>query len=320
MRNKKIITLLLAATVAITSVAPSIQVKASDIILVPSGNGGYTVSTATGSSVATATPVPTAIVTETPVSNSDEKRWYSYRGIKYWMNNASGCARVIDKCLCGKKVVKMSRAAIRKHIDECIKTDGHPESTKKKTTNESGSYFSSAYVGKDVIDVSEDYDFLAYKNRKDIVLNFGTDGVSIMNLPVKKGTKVTFQLKGNRKYKTKVKKEFIYYEKDNGKGSRINRNSISYYYDTTNTKCRVTYGIYNNKTKKYKYYEDKYFSNYKKAKKYMKKHHADESYVNYIGMDELTIKIKGYGTYVFRVDKMKTGCGSTYKIANLRNK
>ena len=31
MRNKKIITLLLAATVAITSVAPSIQVKAEEV-------------------------------------------------------------------------------------------------------------------------------------------------------------------------------------------------------------------------------------------------------------------------------------------------
>lgn len=313
MRNKKIITLLLAATVAITSVAPSIQVKASEIILLPSGNGGYTVSTATGSSVATATPVPTATATETPVSNRDEKRWYSYRGIKYWMNNASGCARVIDKCLCGKKVVKMSRAAIRKHIDECIKTGGHPESTKKKTTTY-GSYFSSAYVGEDVIDVPEDYKF----TDKDIVLGFGTDNVGICNLPVKKGTKVTFQLKGNRKYKTKVKTERSTHK--NSKGKYRQRTCVDYYYDTTNTKCRVDYCIYNNKTKKYKDYKNKYFSNYKKAKKYMKKHHAEEMDVDYIGMDKLTIKIKGYGTYVFRVDRMKTGCGSSYKIADLRNK
>lgn len=324
MKNKKIITLLLAATVAITSVAPT--VKASDIILVPSGNGGYTVSTATGSSVATATPVPTTPVTETPVSNSDEKRWYTYRGIKYWMNNASGRARVIDKCLCGKRVVKLSKAAIRKHIDECIKTDGHPK--KKNTVSAYNVKGTASYVGEDVIETPKGYEFTT----KDIVLGFSSNRVGISGLPVKKGTKVTFQLKGNRKYTTKVKTETNYYKR---KGKWVKETCVYYDYDTTNKKCRVDYDTFHTKTRDYinwytyrgdhnkvkeKMHKNQYFSNYKKAKKYMKKYNAYEMGVNYIGRDEVTIKIKGYGTYVFRVDFNTSSCGNSYKIADLRNK
>lgn len=319
MRNKKIITLLLAATVAITSVAPSIQVKATEIILVPSGNGGYTVSTATGSSVSTATPVPTETATETPVSNRDEKRWYSYRGIKYWMNNASGSARVIDKCLCGKRVVKMSRAAIRKHIDECIKTGGHPKSTKNTTVSASNVKGTASYVGQDVIETPEDYDGSEYKNRKDIYLFFDSDSAIISGLPVKKGTKVTFKLKGNRKYTTKVIVEKLYCKKSNGASVKVPTKTVRYDYLERNAKCIMKYSIWHKSTKKYTDHTKK-FSNSKKAEKFAKKHNAEIVSTDAIGKEKLTVKIKGYGTYVFRVDFNTSPCGNSYKIADLRNK
>lgn len=320
MRNKKIITLLLAATVAITSVAPSIQVKATEIILVPSGNGGYTVSTATGSSVSTATPVPTETATETPVSNRDEKRWYSYRGIKYWMNNASGRSRVIDKCICGKRVVKMSRAAIRKHIDECIKTGGHPA----KKVNNKASYSAEwafnnlrdgssrpnvsldqvpyNWRGKYVIADSE-YTASPKMNNKDICVVFSGGYIVVGYLP-KKVKKVTIQLKGNYKHTFKVIKS----KKD--KKYRY----VHYDFDKKKTKCfgeNIVYNVIGNTAKEQAKYEKimkyKSWKSYKSYDKWCKKKSVGCLELNTKGLERVKITLHGYGTYILN---LSSNCGS----------
>lgn len=314
-------TLLLAATVAITSVVPSIQVKASDIILVPSGNGGYTISTATGSSVATATPVPTATVTETPVSNSDEKRWYSYRGIKYWMNNASGRARVIDKCLCGKKVVKCSLKELKKHIDECIRTDGHPA----KKVNNKASYSAEwafnnlrdgssrpnvrldqvpyNWRGKYVI-ADNEYTSSPKWNNKDIGVGFSGGHIVVDHLP-KKVKKITIQLKGNYKHTFKVIKT-----------GRQKADYVYYKFDKKKTKCfgeNILYNVigntYKEQAKHEKIMKYKSWKSYEAYEKWCKKKSVGTLYFNAKGLERVKITLHGYGTYTLNLSSNDVGGG-----------
>lgn len=127
MKNKKFITLLLAAIVAITSAAPGIQVKAEELFsfnVVLDGSGNYTV--ATGSSVATATPVPTETVEQTasPFVTAAPKRtgkiWYRYNNVRYCYDKE--LEKFVLECQkCEKTITAwpQNRYKIHKHIKNC---------------------------------------------------------------------------------------------------------------------------------------------------------------------------------------------------------
>ena len=127
MKNKKFITLLLAAIVAITSAAPGIQVKAEELFsfnVVLDGSGNYTV--ATGSSVATATPVPTETVEQTasPFVTAVPKRtgkiWYRYNNVRYcYDKELEKFVLECEKCEKTIKAYPACRYKIQKHIKNC---------------------------------------------------------------------------------------------------------------------------------------------------------------------------------------------------------
>ncbi len=127
MKNKKFITLLLAAIVAITSAAPGIQVKAEELFsfnVVLDGSKNYTV--ATGSSVATATPVPTETVEQTasPFVTAAPKKtgkiWYRYNNVRYCYDKE--LEKFVLECeKCEKTITAYSacRYKIQNHIKNC---------------------------------------------------------------------------------------------------------------------------------------------------------------------------------------------------------
>lgn len=127
MKNKKFITLLLAAIVAITSAAPGIQVKAEELFsfnVVLDGSENYTV--ATGSSVATATPVPTETVEQTasPFVTAVPKRtgkiWYRYNNVRYcYDKELEKFVLECEKCEKTIKAYPACRYKIQKHIKNC---------------------------------------------------------------------------------------------------------------------------------------------------------------------------------------------------------
>lgn len=127
MKNKKFITLLLAAIVAITSAALGIQVKAEELFsfnVVLDGSENYTV--ATGSSVATATQVPTETVEQTasPFVTAAPKRtgkiWYRYNNVRYCYDKE--LEKFVLECeKCEKTITAwpQNRYKIHKHIKNC---------------------------------------------------------------------------------------------------------------------------------------------------------------------------------------------------------
>ncbi len=127
MKNKKFITLLLAAIVAITSAAPGIQVKAEELFsfnVVLDGSGNYTV--ATGSSVATATPVPTETAEQTasPFVTAAPKRtgkiWYRYNNVRYcYDKELEKFVLECEKCEKTIKAYPACRYKIQNHIKNC---------------------------------------------------------------------------------------------------------------------------------------------------------------------------------------------------------
>jgi hypothetical protein len=154
MKNKKFITLLLAAIVAITSAAPGIQVKAEELFsfnVVLDGSGNYTV--ATGSSVATATPVPTETVEQTasPFVTAAPKRtgkiWYRYNNVRYCYDKE--LEKFVLECeKCEKTITAwpQNRYKIHKHIKNCKgKKISRSTSTSRSTSARLANY------GEDVI-------------------------------------------------------------------------------------------------------------------------------------------------------------------------
>ena len=297
MRNKKIITLLLAATVAITSVAPSIQVKAEETEVA-------TTNVASGSAV---TVEQTAAPVETATPNRTGKIWYKYNNVKYCYDKE--LEKFVLECeKCGKTITAYSacRYKIQQHIKNC---KGKKTTTTTTTTIDKKTVMENilAGYGEDVIGHS-DYpetvpSFKKWSDFKGSKLMITDDYCGLVNLPksVKTGTKVTFQLKGQKKYVTKLKCD--------------KKNKVKYaHFDYKKSNAGVSlYNPYFGKKYKGKHNWHKKtfkFKTYKKYHKVAKKYDLQCGEGTFMGKEELTITIKGYGTYVLNVSEY---CGPLAK-------
>lgn len=278
MRNKKIITLLLAATVAITSVAPSIQVKAEEAEVA-------TTNVASGSAVTveqTATPV------ETAAPNRTGKIWYKYNNVKYCYDKE--LEKFVLECeKCGKTITAwpQNRYKIQQHIKNC---KGKKTSTGVRLSD----------YGEDVIGHSDypetEPSFKKWSELKCSRLMITEDYCGLVNLPksVKVGTKVTFQLKGQKKYVTKLKWD-----------KKYKVNYVNFDYKKSNAGISLYNPYFGKKYKgKHNWYKKTFnFKTYKKYHKVAKKYDLQCGEGTFMGKEELTITIKGYGTYVVNVSE-----------------